>query len=81
MSERDTNGSASSALLSARRCPICEKPAVDRFRPFCSKRCADVDLHRWLSGTYAIPVKEAEDEDGSLPGQDAASESEEPNQH
>jgi endogenous inhibitor of DNA gyrase (YacG/DUF329 family) len=44
------------------RCPICRKPAVRRYRPFCSKRCADVDLHRWLGGTYAVPVVE---EDGS----------------
>jgi endogenous inhibitor of DNA gyrase (YacG/DUF329 family) len=43
-----------------RRCPICGKPSVDRFRPFCSKRCADVDLHRWLSGAYAIPAAEDE---------------------
>ena len=81
MYERDTNGSTPSALLSARRCPICEKPAVEQFHPFCSKRCADVDLHRWFSGTYAISVKEPEDEDGALSGQGAASESEEPDQH
>ena len=81
MSERDNNGSAPSAVLSARRCPICEKSAIDRFWPFCSKRCADVDLHRWLSGNYAIPLKEAEDEDGALPEQDAASENDEPDQH
>jgi endogenous inhibitor of DNA gyrase (YacG/DUF329 family) len=48
----------------AARCPICAKPVVAQFRPFCSKRCADVDLNRWLSGVYAIPVKEEEDEDG-----------------
>ena len=46
------------------RCPICGKPADDAFRPFCSKRCADVDLNRWLSGVYAVPGKEEEDEDG-----------------
>jgi endogenous inhibitor of DNA gyrase (YacG/DUF329 family) len=39
-------------------CPICGKPAVERFRPFCGKRCADVDLNRWLSGVYAVPVKD-----------------------
>jgi uncharacterized protein len=44
-------------------CAICGKPAVDRFQPFCSKRCADVDLHRWLSGVYAVPVTEDEEED------------------
>ena len=37
------------------KCPICKKPAVTDFRPFCSKRCKDVDLHRWLSGVYVIP--------------------------
>ena len=45
-------------------CPICAKPAAEQFRPFCSKRCADVDLHRWLSGVYAVPGREDEDEDG-----------------
>jgi endogenous inhibitor of DNA gyrase (YacG/DUF329 family) len=43
-------------------CPICGKPSVAEYRPFCSKRCADVDLHRWLSGTYAVPA--VEDEEG-----------------
>jgi len=43
-------------------CPICGKPAEQMFRPFCSKRCADVDLHRWFSGRYAIPVTEDEEE-------------------
>jgi len=45
-------------------CPICGKPSVQKFRPFCSKRCADIDLGRWLRGAYAIPAAEAEDEDG-----------------
>lgn len=45
-------------------CPICAKPSVERYRPFCSKRCADVDLNRWLKGAYAIPVVVDEDEDG-----------------
>jgi uncharacterized protein len=47
----------------AAACVICGKPQVERFRPFCSRRCADVDLYRWLSGVYAIPVAEDEDED------------------
>ena len=45
-------------------CAICGKPQVERFRPFCSRRCADVDLHRWLSGSYAIPATPDEEEDG-----------------
>ena len=50
-----------------RSCPICGKPAAERYRPFCSKRCADVDLNRWLSGRYAIPSASDEDEDGAAP--------------
>ena len=45
----------------SRPCPICARPMEATFRPFCSKRCADVDLNRWLSGAYAIPAEE-EDE-------------------
>jgi endogenous inhibitor of DNA gyrase (YacG/DUF329 family) len=56
------------------RCPICRKPAVVEFRPFCSKRCADVDLNRWLSGAYIVPGREEEDEDGL--GADRTSEEE-----
>jgi uncharacterized protein len=49
----------------ASSCPICGKPAAESLRPFCSRRCANVDLNRWLSGVYAVPVKEEEDEDGT----------------
>lgn len=41
-------------------CPICGKDAVPRYRPFCSKRCADIDLGRWLTGSYVIPGDEGE---------------------
>ncbi|HXQ05715.1 MAG TPA: DNA gyrase inhibitor YacG, partial [Bradyrhizobium sp.] len=40
---------------SAKPCPICGKPATAASRPFCSERCRDVDLNRWLSDTYVIP--------------------------
>lgn len=50
-------------------CPICGKPRVEEYRPFCSKRCADVDLGRWLKGDYAIPVTDDDDEDGEATGQ------------
>jgi hypothetical protein len=36
-------------------CPICGKPTVQEFRPFCSRRCANIDLNRWLAGRYAVP--------------------------
>ena len=57
------------------RCPICGAPAEPASRPFCSARCADVDLGRWLTKAYAIPVPADErpddDDDGaSSPGQD-----------
>ena len=59
-------------MAQTRICPICKRPLGERedalpFRPFCSKRCADIDLGRWLKGAYAIPVAEAEDEDGETP--------------
>ena len=60
-------GMSERADIVGRPCPICGKPAVDKFRPFCSRRCANVDLNRWLSGVYAAPVKEEEDEDGARP--------------
>ena len=50
-------------------CPICGKPAVAEFRPFCTRRCANVDLNRWLGGLYAVPVKDDEDEDGERKGE------------
>ena len=40
-----------------KRCPVCQKPSDKAHKPFCSARCADVDLHRWLSGRYVIPGK------------------------
>jgi endogenous inhibitor of DNA gyrase (YacG/DUF329 family) len=46
-------------------CPICNKPADPAYRPFCSRRCADIDLGRWLTESYAIPVPEDEEESAS----------------
>lgn len=40
------------------RCPVCTRPAAAEFKPFCSRRCADVDLSRWLGGRYRIPTEE-----------------------
>lgn len=47
-------------MTQAKKCPICGKPAVAAFQPFCSKRCADVDLNRWLTGSYVIPARDDE---------------------
>ena len=43
-------------------CPICRKPTAPDDRPFCSRRCADIDLGRWLGGRYAIPTAEPPDD-------------------
>ena len=51
-------------LRPPRPCPICGKPSVREFYPFDSKRCADIDLNRWLSSAYAIPSAEEEQEPG-----------------
>ncbi|MFN6925033.1 MAG: DNA gyrase inhibitor YacG [Tabrizicola sp.] len=48
-------------------CPICGKPTAPDYRPFCSRRCADVDLGRWLSEGYCIPAETA-DQSEDLPG-------------
>ncbi len=49
-------------------CAICGKPRDPRYDPFCSKRCADVDLHRWLSGVYVVPGGAARPTDGRRSG-------------
>ncbi len=41
-------------------CPLCGAATVKAFRPFCSKRCADRDLNRWLSGVYVVPGQDGE---------------------
>ncbi|MEM8551944.1 MAG: DNA gyrase inhibitor YacG [Pseudomonadota bacterium] len=56
----DGAGDTGSPSSAARKCPICDKPATHDARPFCSKRCADVDLHRWLGGQYSVPVVEVD---------------------
>jgi endogenous inhibitor of DNA gyrase (YacG/DUF329 family) len=56
------------------RCPICDKPTNPEFRPFCSKRCADVDLGRWLTGRYVVPGRDGEAEE--VPSAPAASDGE-----
>ncbi|MFT3809671.1 MAG: DNA gyrase inhibitor YacG [Micropepsaceae bacterium] len=50
-------------MNAAPACAVCGKPQADKFKPFCSRRCADIDLNRWLSGGYVIPGKPEADED------------------
>lgn len=48
-------------------CPICGRESDPKYRPFCSRRCADVDLGRWLKGAYAIPVPPGEEDETPEP--------------
>jgi uncharacterized protein len=56
------SGKPMDARKNERPCPICGKPRSERYDPFCSRRCADVDLHRWLKGSYVIPGPNAQRE-------------------
>jgi endogenous inhibitor of DNA gyrase (YacG/DUF329 family) len=63
MAKADTTDRRSAEVVPLRRrgkCPICGKPSDREMHPFCSRRCAEVDLNRWLSGSYAIPAAEEE---------------------
>jgi uncharacterized protein len=61
-------------LKPRRPCPVCGKPSAQKFHPFCSTRCADIDLRRWLGGNYSIPTEEAPMPDADIapktPGED-----------
>ncbi len=54
-------------------CPICKQATTRAYTPFCSRRCADVDLARWLRGDYAIPapLTEEQEEGPDTPAQTA----------
>lgn len=50
------------------KCPMCSKPVeAAAYRPFCSRRCADLDLQRWLTGRYVVPAAPDDDQEESLP--------------
>lgn len=50
-----------------RPCAICGKMSVAPYHPFCSKRCADIDLSRWFSGVYAVPAEEPREDETEAP--------------
>lgn len=68
MTKRTESRDGGAASVAGSACPICRKPTTVTYRPFCSKRCADVDLQRWFTGRYAVPVVE---EDRSVGDDDA----------
>mgnify|MGYP002394239093 CR=1 FL=1 len=57
--------SRAAAMMPASTCPLCHKPVVAEFRPFCSQGCKDRDLLNWLGEAYLVPARVEEDEDGS----------------
>lgn len=62
------------------RCPTCRKPTVPEHRPFCSKRCADIDLARWLQGTFVIvgaPLELADDSSALAGSEDGGNQAKE----
>ncbi len=63
-SDNAKNAKGSIGAAAGPSCPVCGKPRTQEYRPFCSRRCADVDLGRWLKGTYVIPGEADADEDG-----------------
>jgi len=54
----EPKGGGGSGAGAVKRCPICKRPASGPTLPFCSPRCRDVDLNRWLTGSYVIPATE-----------------------
>ena len=59
------------AVRLAPKCALCSKPAEEKYKPFCSKRCADIDLGRWLKESYRVPSDEtADDQDEPPTGQE-----------
>lgn len=58
--------------FAARPCAICGKPSVEKYHPFCSKRCADIDLHHWLKGSYALPAAPSADDEDDDPAPPSA---------
>ncbi len=71
MPEKPPSGLPLRAVRIAASCPICGKPAAavePKYRPFCSKRCADIDLGRWLKESYRVPTDDRPTDDDSENG-------------
>lgn len=62
MSERPNNVVPLRPRRRSAPCPICAKPVHEDYRPFCSKRCADIDLHKWLGESYRVETEEPADD-------------------
>lgn len=56
--DKPDTGAVTQFRVRGRKCPICKKPAIVEHRPFCSKRCAQIDLGRWLGEVYRAPAED-----------------------
>lgn len=63
MTSKSTGNASVTPLRPTKPCPICGQPSVRALHPFCSARCADIDLNRWLSGAYVIPARPDDEDD------------------
>lgn len=69
-SEAANDNGQASPVLPNKECPICGRAATRADAPFCSPRCADVDLNRWLGGVYRVEAEPSDDHEDSLPDTD-----------
>lgn len=67
MADNENTPSTAASAVPMKPCANCGKPAVARYKPFCSSRCADIDLGRWLKGSYVIPGEAVEETETGLP--------------
>jgi len=68
MAKSDRGGSVTRLPTGTRRCPICGKPATPLHQPFCSPRCVNIDLGRWLNGNYRVETDEPPEQGGGEEG-------------
>jgi len=59
-------------MTKAAACVVCGKPSTEKYSPFCTKRCADIDLNRWFTESYSVPGEEADHADDVPPSPEAA---------
>jgi uncharacterized protein len=67
MSDENPDDDKRAEKIPTGACPICGKPAATRHRPFCSHRCALIDLGRWIGGNYRVPTRESNEEEADSP--------------
>ncbi|MEP3848176.1 MAG: DNA gyrase inhibitor YacG [Paracoccaceae bacterium] len=62
-------------------CPVCNSDVDQKYRPFCSRRCADIDLAKWMNGGYAIPSQDPDDIEAALDAVASEAKDNEPKPH